>query len=150
MKRSKTIALAVVAALLLMAGSAWAGTAASVVPVTAYVGGMCIVTGGAIDFGNIEVINQAGVVTQPTINCTLGLPYAITSDDGLNSAGPGLPNLVDGALNLIPYTITIVDPAGGVGTGGINNMGLGASITGDHTLDPAGAYNDTLTLTVAW
>lgn len=151
MKRITTIALAVVAALVLMAGSAWAGSADSVCPVTAYVGGMCVVTGGAIDFGNIEVADQVAVVTQPTINCTTGLPYTITSDDGLNESGVGLPNLFGGVpAMLIPYTITVADPAGGVGTGSVNNMGVSATITGDQTGASPGAYNDTLTLTVAW
>jgi spore coat protein U-like protein len=147
MKRSKIIALAVVA-LLLMAGSAWASTANSVVPVNAWIGGSCVVVAGSIDFGNVTADGQAGAVTQPTINCTTAMAYTVTDDDGVNELAADANRLSDGLGNFLGYTFTYT--AAGVGTGTANNMDIVSNINGYTGAEPAGNYTDNVTLTITW
>ena len=148
MKRHKIIVLAVVAALMLMAGNAWAGTDTSAVPVSAYVGGSCTLTGGAIDFGNIEVANQAALfITQPSLNCSSGMGYLISDDKG--GSGGTLTSVLTGLGVDIDYTVSYTET--GTGTGLAVNMGIAsADIVGDFTGNTAGAYTDSITFTVTY
>jgi spore coat protein U-like protein len=152
MKRQRTIILAVVAALVLMAGNAWALTATNNVPVSATVVATCaFTTVGDISFGTIASVGQAAVVTQPAITCTSGTNYTITDDDGLWESGANLNNLEeDGAgATLIPYTITY--SAGPIaGTGAAQNMDVTANITGDQRFTTVGTYSDTIQFTVTY
>lgn len=145
MKRRKIIALAVVA-LLLMAGSAWASTATSVVPVNAWIGGSCVFAAGSVDFGNVTADGQPGAVTQPTINCTNLMAYNVTDDTGLYFFGTY--RMWESGANFLGYDFTYT--AAGVGTGAANNMDINAVINGYTGAEPAGNYVDSVTLTVTW
>lgn len=143
----KLVVLAAVA-MFLMTGSAMAANTATV-GVSANVVGSCTIAGGSIPFGNLNAAGAGpmnAVVTQPQVNCSNGLAYVVTDDDGMNESGVNANQMAFGA-NVIPYSFTYT--AAGVGTGGLANMDIAASIAeADYLGKPAGIYNDTVTLTV--
>lgn len=143
----KLVVLAAVA-MFLMTGSAMAANTAAVA-VSANVVGSCTIAGGSIPFGNLNAAG-AGVVNatvvQPQVNCSNGLNYTVTDDDGLNESGVNANRMAFGA-NVIPYSFTYT--AAGVGTGALANMDIAASIAeADYLAKPVGNYSDTVTLTV--
>lgn len=143
----KLVVLAAVA-MFLMTGSAMAVNTATV-GVSANVVGSCTIAGGSIPFGNLNAAGAGtmnAVVTQPQVNCTNGLAYAVTDDDGMNESGVNANRMASGG-NFIPYSFTYT--AGGSGIGAAANMDIAASIAeADYLGKPAGNYSDTVTLTV--
>ena len=83
--------------------------------------------------------------------CTSGTTSAIAADDGLNASGPGARQVKFGA-NVMPYALTLTNAAqvgSGFGAGQDKTVTVGASIVAtDYQNAPAGAYTDTVTLTI--
>lgn len=142
----KILAMAA-AALMAMAGTAMAAGTGDLT-VTAEVVGVCTMTGGSLNFGNLDPTNPVAVSgnsTGVTVTCTNGTSYSLTGNNGINPSGTQK-RLANGS-NYIPYSITI--PASGTGTG----APVGVTITGNiaagaYTSSPAGTYTDTVTLSV--
>lgn len=119
------------------------------------VGSCSFITKGSIDFGYLDPLAApavSGVVVQPQIYCSPGLPYVISDDKGLHEAVPGSPPLRledTTAANYIPYTISYT--AGGTGTGASQPLDITAGIAaGSYAGAPADVYTDLITLTVTW
>jgi spore coat protein U-like protein len=150
----KKILFLMLAMLLAMAGTSMAATVSDTVPVTATIFGSCLIdtATASIDFGSLDNGAAPAVVAtvaQPDINCSVGVNYTITDDDGLNESGPGLPNMDDGLGNQIPYTIGYT--AAKVGTGALDAMDITGNIAGGtYVGSPTGNYTDTITFTVTW
>lgn len=131
--------------------------ATDTISVTSSVVGSCAFTmSGSIDFGSLDPVAAppvAGVVAQPRILCSSGLPYTITDDAGLHEVSPGNPplRLQDTTVNTfyIPYSISYT--AGGTGTGISQAMDISAAIAaGVYAGFPSYTYTDTITFTITW
>lgn len=109
-------------------------------------------TGGTLDFGNLFSGDSANVTlsasSQPTFFCTNLTAYTITNNDGLNSIAAGVPRLFDGGASYMEYSIAYT--ATGTGDGNVNPMDLTGTINAaQYTAAAAGAYTDTIVLTIA-
>jgi spore coat protein U-like protein len=85
----RVIIIVMAAAVVLLAGNAFAGSNTSQFTVTATVAGQCTVEGADIDFGTY-VIDQSFELTATgsiTVNCAEGVPYAVGLNYGSNSEG---------------------------------------------------------------
>jgi spore coat protein U-like protein len=131
-----------------MTGSVMAANTATVA-VSANVVGSCTIAGGSIPFGNLNAAGAGimnAVVTQPQVNCSNGLAYSVTDDDGQNELAANTNRMASGG-NYISYSFTYT--AAGTGTGALANMDIAASIAEvDYLGKPVGNYTDTVTLTV--
>jgi spore coat protein U-like protein len=147
MKKLQVILAALFLTLTLGAGSALAAGSATV-DISATVLGTCVFnSGGAIAFANLDPTSGASPsVTNPAaanFTCTSGTAYTITDDGGLTTTY----NLDDGVGNLIPYTLAYV--GAGAGTGVAQDLSIQADIAfAAYQTKPAGAYADTVTLTI--
>jgi len=143
MKKITLFAAVISVAGLLVAGNVLAATSADLT-VSATVVDACAITGGAIDFGNLDPIAGGAVTadsTGVTVACTSGDTYTITDDKA------GSYSLSDGSGNNIAYSLTYPAVPAADGTA------KGYTITGDiadgaYASSPAGAYSDTVVLTV--
>jgi len=159
--KMKLVALALAATGSFIAVPALAASTTHTIAVSATVSGNCkfntagptaltIATGaGVID------PSAAGPATGSvgvTFRCTTGTTSAITADDGLNASGPGARRVKQGA-NFMPYTFTLTNAAqvgSGFGAGNDKTVTVDASIVAaNYQNAPAGAYTDTVTLTIA-
>jgi len=139
----------------------WTGAAAGSIAATVTAVGnvinACSVTGSpSLNFGTLDAATNAGGATAtaiaPTIMCTKGDAITVTNNGGLNYSGT--PRMKSGAnyLNYNFNSASSMTGAGGttnIGGNGAGNLNLGATISAG-ALDnvPAGAYNDTVTLTI--
>ena len=154
---------AVAATIMATTAAAFAG-GTHTIAVSASVTGTCIVNTanstlgfGALNPGSGGTVNA--VWSGGTFRCTNGTAYTVSSNDGLNSSGPG------GTLNrmrrtgatdctvaadCIRYTLTNV--TAGNGTGMTNDISFGVTgqtLIADYQNAREGGYTDTVTLTVA-
>lgn len=159
MKRIAVVGMAVVVAVVLGSmGVAMAGDTATVA-VSASVSGNCKFVApktGALAFGTLDPAvggNVAGTPTQPQFWCTKGTAYTIVDDFGVNEASAGVaPRRMSNGTDFIPYTFTYTDTGTGAGAGSGNyiTMNIAGGVLGaDYINVSAGAYTDTVTLTVA-
>ena len=139
----------------------WTGTAAGSIAATVTALGTvinaCSVTGSpSLNFGTLDAATNAGGATAtaiaPTIMCTKGDAITVTNNGGLNYSGT--PRMKSGAnyLNYNFNSASSMTGAGGttnIGGNGAGNLNLGATISAG-ALDnvPAGAYSDTVALTI--
>lgn len=139
----------------------WTGPAAGSITATvtavATVINACSVTGSpALNFGTLDAATNAGgataAVVAPTIMCTMGDAIAVTNNGGLNFSGT--PRMKSGSnyLNYNFISASSMTGAGGttnIGGSGTGSLNMGATISAG-ALDnvPAGAYSDTITLTI--
>lgn len=139
----KILATAMAVAVMAAAGSAFAANSA-IINVSATVTGTCMLAGpGTINFGALDPTNPIAVSAASagiTVTCTNGTAYTLT-DASANGY-----TLVSGANNF-PYSVSYINA--GVGTG----APVAVAITGDiaanaYATAPAGAYTDTITLSV--
>lgn len=156
MKKTTLIALIALAAIavLVPAGNAMANDTATVT-VTANVVGTCkfSVAAGAVSFGNLDpsVANDVnGTVVQPQFWCTKGASYTISDDNGANESGT-THRMVHGstATEFIPYSFSYTTTGLGNGPQDKVTMDIVAQVLGtDYAGALAGAYSDTVTLTI--
>ncbi|AMV72845.1 hypothetical protein DBW_2516 [Desulfuromonas sp. DDH964] len=146
MKTMKLAALALALTGIFAAGNAMAASQNATVDVSATVLATCKVnSGGALDFGTLDPVNDTGTksatATSPSITCTSGASFTVgdNSDTYL---------LTDGT-NSFSYSMTF--PASGSGTGTAQALAITGSVAAtDYASAPAGAYTDTVTLTITY
>ncbi|KQC11536.1 MAG: hypothetical protein APR62_01500 [Smithella sp. SDB] len=139
----------------------WTGPAAGSITATVNAVGTvinaCSVSGSpSLNFGALDAATNAGgataTVISPTIMCTMGDAISVTNNGGLNFSGT--PRMKSGT-NYLNYNFNSAGSmtgAGGttnIGGTGTGNLNLGATIsTGALDNVPAGAYSDTVTITI--
>ena len=149
MKRTMVLSTAV-----LLATWAGSGTAAQTsVTVSATVTGTCkFVSGGAMNFGNLDPRAAADVnatVTQPTLWCTRDASYTITDDGGLHNSGTNRRLQGTATGEFIPITFTYTASGTGAGPTNPQAMDISGQILGaDYSGVLQDTYSDTVTLTI--
>lgn len=157
MKKSLVILAAMVMVIAMVSGAYAAGSKTDAIPVTATVATNCTISGGSIDFGTIDAVTDAAggsaTVTAPVINCTKDTSVAVTDDLGANENGTNarMTNGTDYIVYSFTYTTPIIGEGMGVAHDIGDNLALSASFAaGALDLASAGAYTDTLTLTITY
>lgn len=147
----KIFASVLAMAMITAAGSVVAATKTANLTVDAQVLSSCIVTGGTIDFGSLDPTTPVVVNTSSTgveVTCTSGTTWSLSGDDGLNASGTQK-RLTDGT-NFIAYSVAI-PAATFTGTGTAQAVTIPGTIAaGAYSAAPAGAYTDTVVLTVTY
>lgn len=151
---------------MIAAAPAFAQTATDTVDVSATVTSNCVVTANPIAFGNVDVTAGTNVDGSGTISvtCTSGTAWAASADAGAGGATATLSSRkMKNGTNLLGYSL-YTDSAGGTlwgdGTTGstISDTGSGVAqsktfygrVPSGQTSLPAGAYADTVTVTVTY
>ncbi len=136
-----------------LAPTAMAADSAAVA-VSANVLGTCkFNSGGTVAFGDLDpstAIDVAGTVSQPQFWCTKNAAYTISDDFGVNEATAGTaPRRLSNGIDFIPYTFTYRPIGVGTGPATPITMDIAATISAaDYANVSAGAYTDTVTLTI--
>lgn len=156
----KPIALAAVA---LLPAAAWASTATTTMAVTTAVISSCLVVATPMAFGNYDPTSVTATVSTSVISvtCTSGAPYNVGLDKGANGASVTARLLKVGA-NTLPYGLysdashsvnwgnTVgTDTVTGTGSALLQALTVYGSIPAGAAI-PAGAYTDTVTVTVTY
>lgn len=124
------------------------------VAVSATVLGTCkFISAGSVAFPDLDPSNPVvvnGVVTQPQFWCTRNAAYTLSDDFGVNEATAGTaPRRMTNGIDFIPYTFTYRPTGVGSGPASPITMDIAASISDvDYINASAGAYTDTVTLTI--
>lgn len=131
---------------MIVAGNAFAAGTATV-DISATVLGTCSFSAGdTFTFAALDPTSGASPsLTQNAVTfaCTNGTGYTITDDGGLL----GTYDLDDSGGNLINYNFAYA--AAGIGTGANQNLSITVDIPfANYQNSPAGAYADTVTLTI--
>ena len=143
-----------------------AGTASSTMSVTATVTANCTVSTSALAFGSVDTISGSNVDSTGglTITCTNGTAWAASAGVGGGSGASYANRRMTQGANLLNYNIytsaarTTVWGNGTSGTATIGGTGTGTSqsvtvygrVGSGQTSVPAGAYADTVAVTVTY
>jgi spore coat protein U-like protein len=146
--------------------AALAATASSTMSVTATVTANCTVSTSALAFGNVNTISGSNVDSTGglTITCTNGTAWSASSGVGSGSGASYASRRMTFGANLLTYNIyttvarTTVWGNGTAGTATINGTGSGVAqavtvygrVGLGQTSVPAGAYADTVAVTVTY
>ena len=157
----KISALALVAAGVFTSVPALAASTTHTLSVSATVSGNCkFNTAGPT---TLTIATGAGVIDPSAagpatgsvgvaFRCTTGTSSSITADDGTNASGPGARRVFNGAAAYMPYSLSLtnaVQVGTGFGAGQDKTVTVDASITAANYQNAvAGAYSDTVTLTI--
>ena len=154
--KAKLLAVALISAGL-VSPAAMAASTTHTLAVSATVVGNCkFNTAGptTLAFGSIDpsAAAPATATASVTFRCTTGTTSSMTSDDGLYDVA-GAPRMKDAGTNYLPYSIGLVGTAqAGTGHGAGQDKTLtvnGTVAVADFQNAAAGAYADTVTLTIA-
>lgn len=145
------IAAAAVWVALSCSGAYAAGNTASIA-VSANIAGVCQATaGGSLVFTLDATLSSdaTAVATQPSFWCTKGTAWALGDDTGLWASGGSKRMKGPGAADFVKYSMSYTTS----GTGGGKSTPIGVSLAGtvvnaDYINATAGAYADTVTLTI--
>ncbi|NOT98288.1 MAG: spore coat protein U domain-containing protein [Sideroxydans sp.] len=166
----------IISASILAAGLAFSGASQAVVVasttlnVSATVAVDCTVTTTAVNFGNMNATQYSGASGDVSVTCTTGTPYTITLDSGLNLYGTTrqMKNTADG-VSLAQYALFTINGSwwGDAGYANIYPWAGGVADTSNGAVQPhpvygqaiatsattglpvpAGAYSDTVNVTV--
>jgi spore coat protein U-like protein len=156
----KPIALATIA---LLPTAAMAATTTTTMAVSATVISACIVAATPMAFGNYDPTSATATTSTSVISvtCTSAAPYNVGLDKGANGSSVTARLLKVGA-NTLPYSLysdasrtvnwgnTVgTDTVTGTGSGILQNVTVYGRIPAGATV-PAGAYTDTVTVTVTY
>ena len=155
-----TAAVGVVA----IAQPAAASTHTDTIAVSATVTENCVISASALAFGDVNTLSGQAVDGSGTIDvtCTNETPWAVSADAGqAEGASFGERKLVNGSdqLSYALYTDEARTNVWGEGEGAtIGDTGTGSSqektfygrVAANQTSAPAGAYSDTVTVTVSY
>lgn len=143
--------------------AAWPATATTTMAVSATVLSSCIVVASPLVFGNYDPTSATAkdATTTIAVTCTSGTAYNVGLDaGGASGATVTTRKLVNGA-NLLPYAIykevgrtnnwgdTTTDRVSGTGNGALQSLTVYGSIPAGAAV-PAGAYTDTVNVTVTY
>ena len=161
--QTRTILLSAIA----LAGTAFspavAGTSTGVMPVSATVLNNCTVAATPMAFGSLSSVGAVNIDTAATVNlvCTPNATYTVALDHGANASGSvrRMKNPISGEF--LPYSITTdaartqawgntsgVDTVGGTATTGLVSITAYGRVPVGAQPVSAGAYADTVTVTV--
>ena len=128
----------------------------------------CIVSAGAMDFGDVDVTSGShfDATAQLTVKCTSGTEWTASADAGLGTgATVASRKMQDGSANLLSYGLftdagraTSWGASAGESVGVFTGEGTGANQTktiygrvfGGQSSLPAGEYEDTVQVTVSY
>lgn len=142
-------------------------TTTDTVDVSATVTSNCVVTANPIAFGNVDVTNGSNVDGSGTLSvtCTSGTIWAASADAGAGTGATLSTRKMANGTNLLNYALytdtarTTIWGDGSVGGGSkIGDTGSGTAqsktfygrVSSGQTSLPAGAYADTVTVTVTY
>jgi spore coat protein U-like protein len=159
--RKILVVLAAMAFIVFMASGVYAaGTVSPTVAAKATVSAGCTASSdGVIDFGflvsgDTATVN-ATVTTAPTIYCTTGTSASVTAASA-NTTGTDF-RLKGSGSDYINYTFNFTSTVMGkgystsIGGSGTGNLAMSASVSPTYyNAVPAGAYTDTITLTLSF
>jgi len=145
---------------------AMAATASSTMSVTATVTANCTVSTSALAFGNVDTISGSNFDSTGglSIRCTNGTPWSAAAGVGSGSGASYANRRMTSGANLLNYNIytaaarTIVwgngtagtSPIAGTGTGAVQAVTVYGRVGSGQTSVPAGAYADTVAVTVTY
>ena len=157
---------ALLALTIAMPGAAQAATATSTLNVTATVTANCIVSTTALAFGNVNTLSGANVDSSGglSITCTNGTSWSAAAGVGSGSGASFASRRMTSGANLLSYNLytsaarTTIWGDGTASTGTFAGTGTGAAqsvtvygrVGSGQTSVPAGAYADTVTVTVTY
>ena len=147
-------------------GTALAGTASSTMSVTATVTANCTVSTTALAFGSVNTISGSNVDSTGSlsITCTNGTAWAASAGVGSGSGASYANRRMTAGANLLNYNIyttaarttvwgdgtSSTATIGGSGTGGAQSVTVYGRVGSGQTSVPAGAYADTVAVTVTY
>lgn len=155
-----------IAALLPFTAPAQAGTVSSNLAVNATVTANCTVSTSALNFGSVDTLSASPVDGSGgiSVTCTNGTGWTAAADIGGGSGASFASRRMSQGANLLSYnlytdaarsnvwgdgsgsTVTI----GNTGTGAVQNVTVYGRIPGSQSSAPAGAYADTVSVTVTY
>lgn len=146
--------------------AAIAGTASSTMSVTATVTANCTVSTSALAFGNVDTTSGSNVDSTGglSITCTNGTAWAASAGVGSGSGASYANRRMTQGANLLNYNIytsaarTTVwgngtsgtATIGGTGSGAVQSVTVYGRVASGQTSVPAGAYADTVAVTVTY
>lgn len=146
---------------------AFAASTSDTLDVSATVTSNCTVTAGTVAFGNVDVTTGAAVDGTGTISvtCTSGTAWAAAADAGAGTGATLATRKMANGANLLDYAL-YTDSArtsvwgdaadastvkiSGTGTGSAQASTIYGTVLANQTSLPAGAYADTVTVTVTY
>ncbi len=144
----KLLAVITAAAIVAMAGSAMAATAN--LSVSAHITAACSVTGGTLNFGELDALAAPLVTATSTgvsVTCTKNANYSVGTDHGLHSSGGGTQANLSNGTDSIPYSVSVGTLPAADGTA--HSVTLSGTIAAtSYTGVSSGTYNDTMVITV--
>jgi spore coat protein U-like protein len=160
----KRFALVVSAAALSMTGSAFAAQATTTLPVSALVVDVCAVAALPMAFGTYDPTSSSNLdsTATVTVTCSLNTPYNVRMSAGANSASVSTRKMLvgGGGSDLLPYALYRdsgrtqnwgvtdgTDTVAGTGAGLPQAITVYGRVAGSQNV-PAGAFTDTVTVTV--
>lgn len=155
MKASKLAAVLGLGAGLAIAGSAYPADTSNMTVQAAVVGTCKFNSTPVLDFGNLDPASAANGAGSSTISfwCTKGSAYTVTAGNGNNYDVPGATRRMKGpgALDLMPYSLTL--PAAATGTGSGKSTAITFAVTGavlnaNYINATVGSYTDTVQMAV--
>jgi spore coat protein U-like protein len=157
---------ALIAAGVLAASPAAAGTAGGTLAVSATVTANCTVSTSALAFGNVDV--TAGTNVDSTgglsVTCTNGTTWAASAGIGTGTGATFANRRMANGSNLLDYNIyttagrttvwgdgtASTATIGGTGTGTAQSVTVYGRVSSGQTGVPAGAYADTVAVTITY
>ena len=149
-----------------LASPAAAGTTSSNLSVSASVNASCTVSTTALDFGGVDTLSASPVdgTGGVSVTCTNGTDWTAAADAGSGSGASFATRLMSAGGNTLSYTLytnagrTTVWGDGSGSTATIGNTGSGSAqnvtvygrIPAGQTSVPAGAYSDTVSVTITY
>lgn len=153
MKTLKKSALVVALCAAGVIGSTAALADTATVAVSASVTGVCKFNGGGTVSFTLDPTSSAdatGTVTQPTFWCTKGVSATLSDDTGLYLSGGSKRMKLSSAAEYIPYAFTYTTTGTGTGKSTPITMNIASTVVNANFINAtAGAYADTVTLTIA-
>ncbi len=155
-----------IAILLPFAAPAQAGTVSSNLSVNATVTANCTISTSALNFGSVDTMSASAVdgTGGISVTCTNGTGWTAAADVGTGSGATFASRRMSQGANVLSYslytnaartnvwgdgtgsTVTI----GNTGTGAAQNVTIYGRIPGSQGSTPAGAYADTVSVTVTY
>lgn len=165
----RLLKLVIAGALIVPVGSAFAAptTTTTTFGASATVTSTCTVSAANLSFGNVDPLVNATTATAAqadiTVTCTKGTTYDVGLDAGLATGATVTTRAMTSGANTLSYGLfsesthttnwgnTVnTDTVSGTGTGASQILTVYGQIPSGQNTTPAGAYTDTITVTVTY